>query len=160
MLTGGVWSQFSHGAVDPSLVASAKLLVLGAKSANTKSKYQSYWKKFLRWASDKDVQQVSPADPSTVGLFLAETVLKSKSLSTFYAHVYAVRWAHEIRGLPDPTCQPFPKSVIEGAKRQNLGVPSQVKTFTSSMVKLICDQFGKLVISMKYGGDLKMDQPG
>ena len=58
-----------------------------------------------------------PGSPIGVGLFLSELAKSPTSASTINAHFYAMKWAHNLCGLDDPTKHSFPLTMLEAAKR-------------------------------------------
>ena len=150
MLTRGVWSRLGleNGKMEP-LIADAKELVLTGREASTRRKYLSYFKTFLKWADDNLTGVKFPVSGDVFGLFLTDVSRRVNTLSTFYAHVYGVKYAHDICGYDNPALHPFPKLIIEGAKRK-LSKPSESKNAISpAIMNEICRSFGKINTSIK-----------
>ena len=85
-----------------------------------------------------------PVSGDDFGLFLTDVSSRVNTLSTSYVHVYGVKYAHGICGCDNPALHPFPKFIIEGAKRK-LSKPSESKNAISpEIMNEICSSFGKI----------------
>ena len=65
----------------------------------------------------KGGNQILPALPIKVGLYISDIAGSCTSLSALYGHVYAIKWAHEFCGVEDPYKHSFPRTIIDDAKR-------------------------------------------
>ena len=97
-----------------------------------------------------------PASPITIGLFLTEIISTKPSTSTLDAYMYAIKWAHEVCGLEDPTIAPFPALVYKGGLR-TLGRPiTKKEPITSEIVRALCSQYGGSEASLRDSRFLTM----
>jgi integrase len=100
---------------DPrSLCTDPKVLefIAAATSANTLRAYDSDLAHFLAWGG------VIPADPTTVARYLAAHA-ESLTTATLSRRSVAIRRAHVLAGLPDPTKTELVRLTIRGVRRQH-----------------------------------------
>ena len=71
------------------------------------------------------------------------------SLSSFFAYVYAIKFAHEVSDFADPVAGSFPRLIISGAKKELRKLLKPKKPVPSAIVKKICSLFGGDAASLR-----------
>ena len=142
---GGIWNELDTlvpgGA--SHLLRRAKQLALGSRCDSTARKYGAGWKKFCHWTKNKFGATTFPAPPWQVALYMAEVSITASSKSSINAPYYAIRWAHRLGGMSDPTDDPLPKSVLEGALRSQKGNSSPRRVVSLSLVTDLCSKLSQ-----------------
>ncbi|XP_061197345.1 integrase/recombinase xerD homolog [Saccostrea echinata] len=116
--------------------------ILSSKSDNTN---KSYFNAFKRWENFIKVQEHSalPASPTHVALYLTDLLQNgsSQQLHPVNVAVYAIKWAHECAGLPDPTKNSYVTSLQEAARRKASRVVQKKEPITKDVLIELCDKF-------------------
>lgn len=151
ILTKGFWEETDKLRSDflINLMEEAKSLALKSKSNNTVKKYASYFSRWKAWASQHLEGNFLPGSGIGVGLYLTYVGKVSKSHSALNAHLYSIKWAHDLCGLPDPTSHPFPKIVMEAVKRQIGKKVTQKTPIDAEILKKLCARYGGGAASLK-----------
>lgn len=76
--------------------------LLAARANSTQTKYYGYFKRWQAFASKHSFTGL-PAKPQHIAVFLTNLLRAHVTHSTVSSIVYAVKWAHDVTGLPDPT---------------------------------------------------------
>ncbi len=108
-------SVFRAAANNPiSLCTDLKVLefIAAATSANTLRAYDSDLAHFLAWGG------VIPADPATMARYLAAHA-ESLTMATLARRIVAIRRAHVLGGVPDPTKTELVRLTIRGIRRRH-----------------------------------------
>ena len=95
-----------HGCADPKVLE----FITAATASNTRRAYQSDLTHFLAWGGS------IPAGRDTVAEYIAAHA-KTFSMATLARRVVAIRRAHAVRGLPDPTRLELVRLTLRGARR-------------------------------------------
>ena len=98
--------------------------VEAARAANTLRGYRSDWAEFTGWATERDLQ-VLPAGPATVTGYLSDLARHGAKVGTMSRRMSAIRFAHRLRGLPDPAEHARVIAVWEGIRRTHGAPPEQ-----------------------------------
>jgi len=75
-----------------------------ARAANTMRGYRSDWREFTAWCAGRGVQPL-PAAPATVTVtgYLTDLAHAGAKVGTMSRRLSALKFAHQLRNLPDPT---------------------------------------------------------
>jgi hypothetical protein len=111
-----------------------------SRSDNTNVKYLSYFKKWENFIKEKGGNSV-PASPIHIALYLTDLLDKMNSASVISATVYSIKWAHGLKGLPDPTDNLFVKNLLESAKRTHVKVVNKKEPLNAEVLISICNEF-------------------
>jgi len=100
--------------------------VEAARSANTLRGYRSDWREFTTWCAHHDLSPM-PAAPSTITGYLTDLAQAGAKVGTMARRLSALRFAHRLRELPDPTATARVVAVWEGIRRTHGAPPEQSK---------------------------------
>lgn len=141
--------------------------LLKSKSEGTVKKYFSYFKKWQNFANSENINSI-PAQPIHVALFLTQLIDKKCSNNVVESSVYAIKWAHKLRGLSDPTSNPYITNLLESAKRQNSKPRIKKDIITSQHIIGLCEKYAEsnnifiirdlAIIVLCYSGFLRYDE--
>ena len=116
----------AHDPVNPAeelpLSASEARYVAAARAANTLRGYRSDWSEWERWTAQEGVRSL-PADPVAISTYLTFLAGHGAKVGTMARRLSALRFAHRLRDLPDPTAHPRVVAVWEGIRRTH-GAPA------------------------------------
>ena len=98
--------------------------VEAARAANTMRGYRSDWREFTTWCAQHDTAPM-PAAPSTVTGYLADLARAGAKVGTMSRRLSAIKFAHQLRNLPDPTANARVVAVWEGIRRTHGAPPDQ-----------------------------------
>ena len=89
---------------------------LQSRSDNTRKKYRYAFDAWCRWCnlSPQNVKTL-PASDFYVSLYLIHLSKTFHSAAKVHEAIYAISWAHNLAGLPDPCQSQLVKSVKDGA---------------------------------------------
>jgi site-specific recombinase XerD len=95
-----------------------------ARSANTMRGYRSDWNEWCAWCDREDVSPL-PAPPEGISRYLTFLAGHGARVGTMSRRLSAIRFAHHIRNLPDPTEHARVFAVWEGIRRTHGAPPEQ-----------------------------------
>ena len=95
-------------------------LLFASMSDSTRRTYTMQFRNFAAFAMSQNAQAL-PAAAETVAAYIARLVAANKSVSTVTQALAAIRAAHMLNNLTDPTAAPIVKRASAGARR-TLGV--------------------------------------
>jgi site-specific recombinase XerD len=98
--------------------------VAAARAPNTLRGYRSDWAEFTTWCARHRADPL-PADAATVSGYLAELARAGAKVGTMSRRLSAIRFAHRLRDLPDPTAGARVVAVWEGIRRSHGAPPEQ-----------------------------------
>jgi site-specific recombinase XerD len=98
--------------------------VAAARAANTLRGYRSDWAEFTSWCSEHG-QNPLPAAPSAVTGYLTDLATFGAKVGTMSRRLSAIKFAHALRNLPDPTAHARVVAVWEGVRRTHGAPPDQ-----------------------------------
>ncbi len=98
--------------------------VAAARSANTLRGYRSDWAEWERWAT-QEARLPLPADPAAISAYLTFLASHGAKVGTMARRLSALRFAHRLRDLPDPTDHARVVAVWEGIRRTHGAPPEQ-----------------------------------
>jgi site-specific recombinase XerD len=105
--------------------AAAERYARGSKAASTRRAYELDWRDFTSWCAVRGLQAL-PADPVTVGLYLADSASRLR-VATIARRMVSIGAAHKSAGLVSPTGAAGVRAVWAGIQRAH-GVKAQRKT--------------------------------
>jgi len=98
--------------------------VEAARSANTLRGYRSDWREFTTWCTLHDLEPI-PATASVVTGYLSDLARAGAKVGTMSRRLSAIKFAHQLRNLPDPTRNARVVAVWEGIRRTHGAPPEQ-----------------------------------
>lgn len=114
----------SHLLQDVPLTEDEAGYVEAARAANTMRGYRSDWREFTSWCTDHDLQPL-PAAPATITGYLTDLAHAGAKVGTMSRRLSAMKFAHQLRNLPDPTRNARVVAVWEGIRRTHGAPPEQ-----------------------------------
>jgi hypothetical protein len=98
--------------------------VEAARAANTLRGYRSDWREFASWCTQHDLEPMAAA-PATVTGYLSDLARHGAKVGTMSRRLSAIKFAHQMRNLPDPTRNARVVAVWEGIRRTHGAPPDQ-----------------------------------
>ena len=98
--------------------------VAAARAPNTLRGYRSDWSEFTTWCSHAKLDPL-PAAAATISSYLTELARAGAKVGTMSRRLSAIRFAHQLRDLPDPTTGARVVAVWEGIRRTHGAPPEQ-----------------------------------
>ena len=114
--------------------------LLASRSDNTFEKYSSYFKRWEDFCKGKGFSPM-PASPVQFALYLTSLLDASCSFSVLSSAKYAVKYVHELNGLPDPTNNPFVVNLVESSKRVAKKPVRKKEPITVDHLHVLCDTY-------------------
>lgn len=109
---------------DGPLTADEQEYVAAARAENTLKGYASDWREFSAWCAAAGKAPM-PAAPSTITGYLTTLAKHGAKVGTMSRRLSALRFAHQLRNLPDPTKHARVVTVWEGIRRTHTTDPEQ-----------------------------------
>src|SRR5512144_1588159 len=106
------------------LSADEALYARAARAANTVRGYRSDWREWTAWCVDQGFLEL-PADPAAISSYLSFLAGHGARVGTMSRRLSAIRFAHRLRDLPDPTEAARVVAVWEGIRRLHGAPPEQ-----------------------------------
>ena len=100
--------------------------VEAARAPNTLRGYRSDWSEFTAWCTRHQLEPL-PAGAATISGYLTELARAGAKVGTMSRRLSAIRFAHQLRDLPDPTTGARVVAVWEGIRRKHGAPPDQAK---------------------------------
>lgn len=119
------------------LVENAKAFILASKSPATRKAYETAWRMFEAWATEKGLQAL-PAAPSTVTLYMTHLAEKGRKPATMDKILAAIVFVHQSQGHPVPK-DFYVRQALKGIRRVVGTAQRQVKPITSDLLKRMID---------------------
>lgn len=111
-------------AVDLPLTEDEAGYVAAARAPNTLRGYRSDWSEFTTWCTRHRLDPL-PATAATISGYLTELARAGAKVGTMSRRLSAIRFAHQLRDLPDPTTGARVVAVWEGIRRTHGAPPDQ-----------------------------------
>ncbi|MFC0080955.1 site-specific integrase [Aciditerrimonas ferrireducens] len=108
------------------LDASEARYVAVARAANTLRGYRSDWAEWCAWCAEEGYEPL-PASPEAISRYLVRLAGLGAKVGTMSRRLSALRFAHRLRDLPDPTEAARVLAVWEGIRREHSAPPQQAK---------------------------------
>ncbi len=100
--------------------------VAAARAPNTLRGYRSDWAEFSSWCARHRLEPL-PAEAATISGYLTELARAGAKVGTMSRRLSAIRFAHQLRDLPDPTAGARVVAVWEGIRRTHGAPPDQAE---------------------------------
>ena len=104
--------------------------MLKSRSIYAVCKCSNGWLRWKNWASAKPGEDVTPAKPLLVAIYLQslihELIVKKLTFSAIVTAIYSIRWVHPMVRYSSPTDDPILSATAEAARRM-LGKPVSPK---------------------------------
>lgn len=115
-------------------------LLLSSRSDNT---IKSYYYSFKRWEHFITGMgfPALPGQPIHVALYFTQLLEQGASSHTINSAKYAIKWAHDINGLIDPTDNSFVTSIQEAAKRTASKPVVKKEPVSADMLIDLCSRY-------------------
>ncbi|MCJ2124761.1 site-specific integrase [Methylobacterium sp. J-077] len=124
----------------PSLPAEAAAIVRAyqqaSKAASTVRAYTSDAREFQAWCGRYGFRSM-PASPEAVAGFIVAEAEAGRAASTLGRRMAAIRHAHKLAGMPDPTDDEGVRAAIRGARRRIGVAPTQKAAATAEILAAI-----------------------
>jgi integrase len=111
-------------AAGPPLSAAEAGYLTAARAPNTLRGYRSDWSDFTGWCSHARLEPL-PAAPAVLSSYLTELARAGAKVGTIGRRLSAIRFAHRLRDLADPTADARVVAVWEGIRRTHGAPPEQ-----------------------------------
>lgn len=99
--------------------------VEAARAANTLRGYRSDWREFIAWCAEHGGLDPLPAALPTVTGYLTALAERGAKVGTMSRRLSSIKFAHQVRDLPDPTRNARVVAVWEGIRRTHGAPPEQ-----------------------------------
>ena len=123
-----------------ALCPKMSVLLLRSKSDNTT---KSYFSAFQRWENFISGHGYSalPAQPIHVALYITHMLDNGSTYHSVNSAIYAIKWAHEVNGMSDPTKNSFVTALQEAARRTSAKKVVKKEQVSSDMLIKLCEKF-------------------
>lgn len=111
-------------AVEQPLSSDEAAYIEAARAPNTLRGYRSDWAEFTAWCG-RGGRSALPAVGDTISVYLTELARHGSKVGTMSRRLSSIRFAHQLRDLPDPTTGARVVAVWEGIRRTHGGPPDQ-----------------------------------
>jgi len=101
-------------------ITTARQLIAGATSENTRRAYETGWRQFTVHANALGLEPLG-AHPALVATFLGSLRDGGATSQTLNSRAAAIRFFHRQAGLASPTDQRVVRDLLEGARREDAG---------------------------------------
>lgn len=155
------------GIDDSSLATRMCKYLISSKSENTVKKYYYSFKKWCDYSAIHNYVSV-PAEHIHFAIYLTHLLDTGASVHTISSAVYAIKWAHDINGLADPTSSAFVRNLHESAKRLRGRKTVKKDIVSSEMIIELCDTYigssdlidvrDLCMITLSFAGFLRYDE--
>ncbi|MGH4006619.1 MAG: site-specific integrase [Pseudonocardiaceae bacterium] len=98
--------------------------VEAARAPNTLRGYRSDWSEFTAWCTRHRLEPLA-AGAATISGYLTELARAGAKVGTMSRRLSAIRFAHQLRDLPDPTTGARVVAVWEGIRRKHGAPPDR-----------------------------------
>lgn len=115
------------------LASAASAFARAATAENTKRVYRTAWAHFAGWCAARGLDPL-PAEPATVGLFLADHAA-ALSVATLELRLAAIRRAHRMAGHRLDGAHPAIRDVFAGIRRRRGTAPRKKDAAVTEIVR-------------------------
>lgn len=142
----GIWADVQERAKfsgNPHLLHLAEVLkrtTLAAKASGTVVNYSYSVKRWIEFSKDNKLIPF-PATAVDIALFFSHLSSIGTSASVIETSHSALKWVHDIAGVANPMVNPFVKTVIEGAKRQNAKPVTKKTPISKDALTRCCEKY-------------------
>lgn len=114
--------------------------MLHSKSDNMVKKYFSSFQMWKYFCIQHNYTAI-PAQPIHIVLYLTKMLDAGSSAAVISTSIFALKWAHSMNGLGDPTEKGFVKNLHESGKSLRSTKTVKKDAVTSDMLIELCDVF-------------------
>ena len=114
--------------------------LIDSRSDGTTNKYFAAFKRWERFISSEGGKAL-PGEPIHVALYISSLIAQGSSVSVIQSALYSIKWAHDLRGLMDPTDNAFVKNLLESAKRKCSRPTIKKDIVTSDQIIQLCEKY-------------------
>lgn len=128
-----IWTTFTASTLQSVLISSSK-----SDNINW-----TYFNSFKRWRNFIKSQGHSalPANPIHVALYLTHLIESGATHHPVNLAVYAIKWAHDSVGLPDPTKISHVSFIQEATRRKTSKSVNRKDLITEDVLIELCEKF-------------------
>lgn len=139
----GIWSQINKIMTPKieSLAGALPMVMMRARELKTTRSYQLSFQKWKKWCQDIGISTL-PAKEEYVCLYLIKVLQESSSPAGMDQAFYALKWAHDVAGIPNPCEMKIVKLCLEGCKRVLAKPKKKKEPITSEIIENIVLRFG------------------
>lgn len=141
------------------LTADEAEYVQAARAANTLRGYRTDWQEFTRWCTQNDATAF-PASAVAISQYLTFLARHDAKVGTISRRLSAIRFAHQLRDLPDPTKAARVIAVWEGIRRTHGAPPDQASPLMPPELWEILDAIPKEKVWKTHGRAPEQDLAG
>ena len=115
--------------------------VRGARAGNTQRAYAAQWQQFATWCGRQGVSAL-PADPRLVAEYLAVRAQAGVAVASINVTLAAVCFMHKMSGLSFARTDPILTLVLDGIRRQHVGLQRQAEPLTGRLLGEVLAHLG------------------
>jgi site-specific recombinase XerD len=149
-----------HGTADQ-----ARQMIRNRHSASTRRAYAADVLAFQRWAEQHD-QQVLPASPQTVALFITAQAEQQLAAATITRRLAAIRYLHRESGHANPCDAELVAATMSGIRRTVGAAQRQAAPATADRLRAMLDACGdslqgkrdRALLAVGFGGALRRSE--
>ena len=142
----GIWAEIQEQATSTGnvhllhLAEVLKRTVLAAKASGTIINYSNSLKHWIEFTKEKNLVPF-PAKVVDIALFFSYLTSIRVSASVIETSYSALKWVHDIVGVSNPLSNPFIKTVVEGAKRENAKPVVNKTPISMDVLTACCEKY-------------------
>ena len=112
--------------------------VVDSRAKTTVKKYVVRFRRFVNWTDTyKEITTTLLCTELHVGLYLQHLMETANHFSSVERDFYSIKWAHQMKGVPDPCISEVIKNIVEASKRKLCRPIKKKKTITpEGMIQL------------------------
>ena len=140
LFSQGIWAEIQEQATSSGsahLIRLADVLkrtILAAKASRTVVNYSNSLKRWIELVP-------FPATVVDIALFFSHLTSIGVSASVIETVYSALKWVHDIAGVANPMTNPFVKTVVEGAKRENAKPVVKKMPISKDVLTACCEKY-------------------
>ena len=123
-----------------TLFENLKQTVFAAKASGTVNTYCRSLNRWIEFAKAKQLV-VFPISVVDAALYFSHLSTCQVSASVIETNYCALKWVHEVAGVPNPMSNLFVKNIVEGAKRQNAKPVVKKDPITKEALLACCNKY-------------------
>lgn len=140
-------------------------LIKKAKSNNTRRAYNSDWRQFAKWCSEKGLPAL-PTDPAVVCVYIKNLMVAGKKPATVQRALTAISRRHEEKGINSPTKHVSVRDAMKGFKNTIGTRQVQKKAASTSILYALIDHLpdtakglrDKTILLIGFAGALRRSE--
>lgn len=140
LFSQGIWAEIQEQATSSGsahLIRLADVLkrtILAAKASGTVVNYSNSLKRWIELVP-------FPATVVDIALFFSHLTSIGVSVSVIETVYSALKWVHDIACVANPVTNPFVKTVVEGAKRENAKPVVKKIPISKDVLTACCEKY-------------------